>query len=251
MANDYFSSQSSAYRKFRPSYPRELFDFLASCLPQQALIWDCACGNGQATEAWSGDGISVIGSDLSRAQLACTDPNSAHLYLQALAEAVPLADRSVDLVTVAQALHWFDFERFYSEVHRVLKPGGLFAAWTYSFLTVTPQLGSALDREVQHFYHQVVGPYWPPERRWVDQEYASIPFPFSLVEAPTFSLKLNWNLAQVIGYLSSWSAVALYREANKHDPMPEVKRRLQALWGEPQRSRQLNWRLSLRLGRAD
>ena len=249
MPKDYFSTQADAYKQFRPTYPAALFDFLARDLAPDALVWDCATGNGQAALALGDCVGAVVASDQSSAQLVNAGRGDSVHYVQALAEAVPLADRSVDLVTVAQALHWFEFEAFYREATRVLKPGGLLAAWTYSFLSVSPQLGADLDTAVRDFYHNVIGTYWPPERRWVDEQYRSIPFPFAAVTAPEFAIEVEWDLPSVLGYMSSWSAVQRYKDDVLRDPLPTLAASLAPLWGEPQTVRRLRWPLNLRLGR--
>ena len=251
MSNDYFSTQSTAYKQYRPTYPTELFDFLRGHLGPDAVVWDCATGNGQAAMAFSGAVGAVVATDQSYAQLARTMPAKAVHYVQALAEAAPLPSASVDLVTVAQALHWFDFDGFYREAKRVLKPGGLIAVWTYSFLSVSPQLGAGIDAAVRWFYYDVIGPYWPAERRWVDDQYRSIPFPFTEVTSPGFAIETAWGLATLLGYIGSWSAVQRYKDGRGHDPVPQLGARLAPLWGAPGAARRLSWPLRLRVGRAD
>lgn len=249
MAKDYFSAQSGAYRQFRPGYPASLFEFLLGALPAHACIWDCATGNGQAAVAIGAHAATVVATDQSRAQLAhATEAAGVH-YVEALAEATPLRTGSIDLVTVAQALHWFDFEPFYGEVRRVLKPGGLFAAWTYSFLSVSAQLGADIDRAIRAFYHDVIGPYWPPERRWVDERYRSIPFPFESMPTPAYTIEVAWNLEALLGYVSSWSAVQRYKDDRGRDPVPLLRARLAPLWEDPAVEQRLEWPLDLRLGR--
>ncbi len=249
MPRDYFSAQSDAYRRFRPTYPAALFDFLSRDLPQGAAVWDCATGNGQAAAALSRHAAIVVATDQSGAQLARAATARGVYYAKALAEAAPLARGSMDLVTVAQALHWFDFERFYAEVRRVLKPGGLLAAWTYSFLSVSPQLGAEADAAIRAFYHDVIGAYWPPERRWVDEHYRTIPFPFTPLPAPEFSIDISWDLDALLGYVSSWSAVQRYKDARGRDPVPALRARLATVFGDPASRRRLAWPLDLRLGR--
>ena len=251
MSKDYFSSQAALYQQFRPHYPDTLFAFLTAGLKPGALVWDCATGNGQAALGLARCETieALIASDQSDAQLAQAQDHPRVHYVQAMAEQVPLADHSVDLVTVAQALHWFEFDAFYREVKRVLKADGLFAAWTYSFLSVTPQLGTDLDAAIRQFYRDVIGAYWPPERRWVDQHYRAIPFPFVDVAVPEITIDVAWNLPMVLGYMSSWSAVQLYKDDRQHDPMPEFAARLTPLWGEPERIRKLRWPLGVRVGR--
>ena len=201
MPNDYFSTQSDAYKHYRPAYPNALSIFLLQRFGEDAMVCDCATGNGQAALALSRHAMAVVATDQSRAQLAHAPRADNVHYVQAIAEAIPLANDSVDLVTVAQALHWFDFDSFYAEVRRVLKPNGRIAAWTYSFLSVSPQLGADLDDAVRWFYHDVIGPYWPSERRWVDDQYRSIPFPFIDIDTPSFTIEVDWDLPAILGYI--------------------------------------------------
>ena len=250
MNNDYFSSQADTYRRFRPSYPERLIDFLSNELHNDSLIWDCATGNGQAAMQFD-QRFKIVATDQSSSQLSHRSFSSNILYAQAKSEHAPFSDRSVSLVTVAQALHWFNFDAFYREVRRVLRPGGIIAAWTYSFLSASPQLGSDIDECVRSFYYGVVGGYWPPERRWVDQLYETIPFPFDNIQVPGFYLDLSWDLTELVGYLSSWSSVAQYIKANKTDPMPDLQRQLTQLWGDPQVKKTMKWKLGLRVGRND
>jgi SAM-dependent methyltransferase len=250
MKKDYFSTQADAYRTFRPGYPEVLFGTLCREIPTGATAWDCATGNGQAAVMLAEHVGRVVASDQSARQLAHATPHDRVAYVRAYAEAMPLADRSVDLVTVAQALHWFDFDRFYDEVRRVLKPGGLIAAWTYSFLSVTPQLGAGVDRVVRWFYHDIVGPYWPPERRWVDEQYRTIPFPFDPVDLPCCAIDVEWDMAAVVGYIRSWSATERCAAATGSDPVRLLVDRLEKVWGEPEQTRRLRWSLGLRCGRA-
>ena len=249
MQKDYFSTQSESYKLYRPEYPDKLFTFLTEHLPSDAVIWDCATGSGQAAVALRRYAGTIVASDQSRAQLAnAPRENSVH-YVQALAEAMLLASHTIDLVTIAQALHWFDFERFYAEVRRVLKPTGRIAAWTYSFLSVPPQLGADIDAAVRWFYNDMIGPYWPIERRWVDDHYRSIPFPFSDLDTPSFVIEVDWDLRATLGYIGSWSAVQRYKDAESIDPVELLAARILPLWGEETSVRRLRWNLALRLGR--
>jgi len=248
MAKDYFSQQSHSYLKYRPTYPPELFQYLSKYLKPGELVWDCATGNGQAAMCFD-EGLSVIATDQSIEQLKNRPTTSSVLFSQALAEKAPIKDKSVSLITVAQALHWFDFEEFYREVSRVLKPGGMIAAWTYSFLSASPQLGRMIDECVRRFYCDVIGPYWPEERRWVDEFYVTIPFPFQQVEAPSFYIPLSWDLEDLIGYVSSWSAVSEYKKIIGADPVPQLIEELRSVWGHHKVRRDIRWRLGLRVGR--
>jgi SAM-dependent methyltransferase len=161
----------------------------------------------------------------------------------ALAEQTPLADRSVDLVVVAAALHWFDLERFYSEVRRVMTPDGVLAAWAYSLLSA----GAEVDSDLQTFFSETVGPYWPPERRWVDRGYRGLPFPFARLEAPRFEMEAAWSLEDLAGYLGTWSAVKRFRAASGKDPVPPLIEKLRRAWGKGRR--RVVWPLHLLVGR--
>ena len=248
MNKDYFSNQALAYKTFRPHYPVALFDFLRGQLDGPAVILDCATGNGQAAIGLADKNIHVIGTDISISQLV-NAPNHAEVgWLQARVEQLPIKTQSIDLITIAQALHWFDFELFYKEAHRILKPQGLIAAWTYSLLAVCPKLGQPIEQVIRWFYHEVVGKYWPAERRWVDDEYRSIMFPFTEIATPEFAIEISWDRDALIGYISSWSAVQLYESTVGESPMPLLESRLTDIWPAPDHTVSFSWPLSLRIG---
>ncbi len=243
--DDPFSRGTDAYREFRPHYPAELFDWLAEAAPARGLAWDCAAGSGQATAGLAARFVRVLASDRSVGQLSEAPPRQNVQALAALAEAAPLASGTVHLVTVAQALHWFDTERFYAEVRRVAAPGALVAVWCYDLLRFDP----VLDRRIDHLYHDEVGEYWPAERRLLEAGYRTLPFPFSELAAPPFEMTAPWRLAHLLGYLSTWSAAKRYRAATGEDPIARAAPDLTALWGDPARERRASWALSLRVGR--
>jgi SAM-dependent methyltransferase len=185
----------------------------------------------------------VIAVDGSVSQLVRALPAVGVQYVAGLAERLPLRAGCAELVTAAQAAHWFDFERFYAECRRVLRPGGLVAAWTYEKFHVDP----ALDAVVDHFYVDVVGRFWPPERRYVEARYRNLPFPLDEEPAPAFTLVTEWNLDQALGYFDSWSAVQRCRDSTGTDPLPALRRALEPHWAG--RLRRLEWPLHLRVGR--
>jgi ubiquinone/menaquinone biosynthesis C-methylase UbiE len=242
---DHFSRQAADYSRHRPGYPDELIAYVASLAPRRTLAVDCATGNGQAAVALAAHFDEVLGVDASDAQLAQAQPHPRVRYERALAEALPVADGQVALVAVAQAIHWFDFDRFHAECRRVLMPGGVLAAWTYTVF----RAGGAIDEVVDRFYEGTVGPYWPPERAWVQQAYRTIPFPWDEVAPPPFRLHTEWTLEQVLGYFASWSAVQQYRaQRGGEDPLPAVERELASVWPVGSTVR-LDWPLYLRVGR--
>jgi SAM-dependent methyltransferase len=241
---DHFSRQSDGYARYRPRYPAALFADLANAAPSTELAWDCATGSGQAAVALAEHFASVAASDASPAQLARAQPHPRVAYLAATSEQVPLADECVDLTVVAQALHWFDLDAFYAEVRRVLRPGGLIAALTYGLHRISPPVDAIVDR----LYTDIVGPYWPEERRHIDAGYASLPFPFEPVTLGSYAMTANWSLSQLLGYLRTWSAVQRYIGARGKDPVAVIEPEIQSAW-DAQPEQQVVWPLIVRCGR--
>ncbi len=242
---DHFSGHAASYAAYRPGYPPELFEFVVSLTPGRALAWDCATGNGQAALSLAQVFEKVIATDASRQQLDEALPHPRVEYRVAPAEDSGLADGSVDLLTVAQALHWFDFDRFYREAHRVLAPGGAIAAWSYNLLRGTPEVSALIDR----LAGEITGAYWPPERRFVDEEYRTIPFAFPEVPAPVFHHRETWNLERLVAYLRTWSSVVRFEAATGEDPVARIAPELAAAWGDPEETRILTWPIFVRAGR--
>lgn len=242
---DHFSGHASAYAKYRPDYPVELFHYLASLTPRKDVALDCATGSGQAALGLAQHFSLVVASDGSVSQLQNAERHPNVAYIGNLAEQPALRDGSVDLVVAAQAAHWFDHQRFFPEVQRVLKSDGALALWTYGLAYVEPQI----DAIVQHFYSDVVGSYWPPERRWVEGAYRDLPFPLRESDAPSFELRLQWDLDSLIGYIGTWSAVQRYRGDKGQDPLLALRAEMAPCWGSPVESRTITWPLHLRVGR--
>ncbi len=241
---DHFSRQSADYARYRPGYPPQLFDFLAASAPGRTLALDCATGSGQAALGLARHFARVLAIDASAAQLAHASSHPRVEYRVATAEQLPVSDGAADLVAAAQAAHWFDFARFHAECRRVLRRGGLVALWTYEKFRVDPPVDAAVDR----FYSEVIGPYWPPERRYVEEGYRTLPFPYQELAAPAFELRLRWDAATTLRYVGTWSAVQRHHDARGVDPMPLLEASLAAAWpggGE----RELRWPIHLRLGR--
>jgi ubiquinone/menaquinone biosynthesis C-methylase UbiE len=222
-----FTTVAREYASFRPGYPPELFAWLARQAPRREAAWDCGCGSGQASTALAEHFSVIHASDVAAEQIAAARPHPRVKYSVAAAEQSGLPAGCVDLVTVAQALHWFDVEAFYAEARRVARPGAVLAVWNYP----RPRIVDAeLDRRFLEFYGGVVGPYWPPERRHIEANYATLPFPFQELPHPEFGLTLHWSLEQLLGYVSSWSATARYRKARGDDPVPQLRASLQDAW---------------------
>jgi SAM-dependent methyltransferase len=243
MAGDHFSGHAADYAKFRPGYPEALFDWIAAQTPGHDLAWDCGCGNGQASLPLAARYRRVAATDFSAEQIAQATPHPKVDYRVAPAEASGLPDRCADLVTIAQALHWFDFDKFYAEARRVLKPGGAIVAWTYQLLRGEPEINARLD----DFYRNTLGPHWPPERKWVDLAYRGLPFPFEEIAAPAFEIRLRWSLADLVAYVGTWSATRRCIQAEGRDPMPALRARLAPVWGAGER--EIVWPIAVKAGR--
>ena len=244
--HDHFSSVANRYADFRPHYPAELFDYLATLAPRNSLVWDCACGNGQATLDLARRFDRVIATDASREQIASATPHPKVEFRVAPAEQSGLPDESVGLITVAQALHWFDLERFYTEARRVLSLGGVLTAWAYGINQVE---GDDVNQLVQDFYTNTVGSYWPPERKLVEEGYRTISFPFGEITPPAFHMEAHWTLDQLLGYFSTWSATSRFIKATGRNPLESLSVELLRLWGDASSPRLIVWPLSLRIGR--
>ncbi|MDZ4674149.1 MAG: class I SAM-dependent methyltransferase, partial [Gemmatimonadota bacterium] len=228
----------------RPRYPDALFSWLAAVAPGRSLVWEPGAGSGQASVGLAGYFDHVVATELSAEMLERAEAHPRVAYSVGVAEASGLPDHSVDLVAVAQALHWFDLDRFYTEVRRVLVPDGVLAAWSYGVLQLQ---GPEVNRVFQNFYTAIAS-WWPPERRHVEDGYRSIPFPFAALEHPPFQMMVRWPLDSLLGYCRSWSAVVRARKDNQPDPVEALESRLAPLWGDRGEHRIVSWPLSVRAG---
>jgi SAM-dependent methyltransferase len=244
---DHFSQVAGAYATHRPSYPTALVDFLAPLAPATGLAWDTGCGSGQLSVLLAEQFERVWATDASDEQLARATAHPRVTYRRAPAEASGLADGVVDLATAAQAAHWFDLPSYYAEVRRVTRPGGVIALISYGVMMVAPDV----DAVVRPFYHDVLGAYWPPERRHVDEGYRSLPFPFEELssQVPDLEIRLEWRFADVVGYVGTWSAIWALQRAQGPSPLEAFHRALKRGWGPAERVRTVRWPLALRVGR--
>ena len=242
---NWFNAGGADYARYRPQYPAELAAFLTQMALGRDLALDVGCGSGQLTGQLAAGFSRVLGLDPSIDQLRHASGPANVDYLQANAEYLPVTDASVDLITAAQAAHWFDLPAFYAQVQRVAKPQALLALISYGVL----QLEAGLNECFAHFYTQQIGAYWPPERQLVDSGYATLEFPFSELRAPAFAIELNWDLPALLGYIATWSAVRQAREAGRDQMLAEFAEQMARLWGQPAQVRRLYWPINMRIGR--
>ena len=223
---DNFSRQADIYAKYRPGYPKELFDFIIGHVTHCETAWDCATGNGQTAKQLSVYFKNVVATDISQKQLDNAFPAQNITYLLQPEEQTDFANDSFDLITISQALHWFNFEKFYAEALRVAKPGAWLAAWMYSLLRISP----VVDAIIEHYHFETLGNYWDKERKYVDADYATIPFPFTGIETPVFSITYYWTLEELEGYFNTWSALQKYIVAHNDSPVPVLIRQVRPHW---------------------
>ena len=242
---DHFSTQSDDYARYRPRYPDALFQYLHSLCSSDELAWDCACGSGQATISLAKYFKRVIATDISSAQIEKAKVSRNTEYKVSSAECSGLDSQSLDLIVVAQALHWFDFDLFYNEASRVLKPDAILAVISYQL----PRISTELDALIDHFQQNIVGNYWPPQRVYVDSAYGDIPFPLLELPSPNLKMEDDWTLNQLLGYLRSWSAVVYFEKEKGLNPLDLIHTELYKLWGERDSPRHLSWPLTLRIGK--
>ncbi len=242
---DLFSGHASDYSRYRPTYPGSLFSWLSDIAPQHEQAWDCATGNGQAALALVPYFKRIAATDLSEQQIAEAPRDERIRYSVATAEKSGLPDQSVDLITVAQAFHWFDQQAFFKEAERVLKPGGILAIWCYSLNYVT----APVDRILRDFYNGELQSYWDPERALVDEHYRSVELPFTRLPAPDFRMETHWGLEDYLGYLKTWSGVKKFQKTKGFDPIEQMRPLFAQAWGDPKDKRTVHFPLGLKVSR--
>ena len=223
---DNFSVHSDLYAAFRPTYPDELYNFLLSLTSTKQAAWDCGTGNGQVARGLSKYFDKVFATDISAQQISNAYKSDNIFYSLSPAEKTSFANDSFDLVTVAQAIHWFDFDAFYGEVKRTIKPRGVLAVIGYGLFKMHPDI----DKIVNHFYDTIIDSYWDKERKYIDENYTTIPFPFKEIKSPELSIQFEWTLEQLVGYLNTWSAVQHYIKANNNNPIDSIYPELQKIF---------------------
>jgi SAM-dependent methyltransferase len=242
---DHFSARAADYARYRPSYPPALAAWLAGLAPARELALDCGCGAGQLSVLLADVFARVVATDASAEQIRAAKPHARVEYRVARAEEPVLPAASADLLTVAQSAHWFDLDAFYAQARRVLKPSGVVALVTYGVIVAEGAVGRVLDA----FYHDVLGGFWPPERRHVETGYRALPFPFEEIAAPDFAMRARWSRDELLGYVDTWSAVRALEAAQGRGACERFAEALCAAWGDPGARREIRWPLSLRVGR--
>ena len=242
---DHFSKHAQTYAQYRPKYPEEIYAYLAALTSKHSLAWDCGTGNGQAAVGLAKYFDKVYATDASAEQISRAIGHPNVEYHVEPAENVSLPDSAVDLVTVAVAVHWFNFDEFYREVRRVLKPNAILAVWTYSFTEVSPEF----DVLVKRYYYDVLNGYWPERIHYLEEEYKTLPFPFEEIVSPSFVMKATWDLNQYAGFLDSWSATQRYKEQKGSHPLEAIWDQFTAAWGNENEQRLVCWPLHFRIGK--
>jgi len=240
---DYFSEDSEEYSRFRPKYPAELFFYLSSVSKHHLKAWDCATGSGQSAVPLSDYFSEVIATDASETQIKNTEKKQGIKYQVATAENSNIEENSIDLITVAQALHWFNIDAFSNEANRVLKDKGIISVWAYNLLSVQ----NDIDEIIFYLYNTVLGEYWTKERKLVENGYKGVQLPFKEMETPTFNMLAKWDLSQLIGYLCTWSATKRYQKKMKVNPVEKIHDEISEIWGTSEKVLLVKWPLSIRL----
>jgi SAM-dependent methyltransferase len=241
---DLFSRSADGYARFRPKYPATLFDWLAEVTPARGLCVDVGTGSGQSAVELGERFARVVALDPSEAQLAKATPHARVTYRRGEAEATGVEAASTDLVAASQAFHWFDHPRFYDEVRRIARPGGIVAVWCYGIDSINPEVDAVVDE----LYTGYLGSSWEPERRLVERLYRDVPFPFEELAPPRFEMHAEWGLEHLVGYIETWSALGTYRRNHGDDPMKTIIPKLEAAWGDAER-RVVTWPVGMRVGR--
>ena len=241
---DNFSTQPDKYAKYRPTYPPDLFAFLNLNVQDKQNAWDCGTGNGQVAYELARVFDNVFATDISQSQIDHALQADNISYSVQPAEKTNFGNNLFDLIVVAQAIHWFDFGRFYTEVKRTAKNNALLCVVGYGKLKISRQI----DNAIADFYYNVIGTYWDKERRYIDENYKTIPFPFDEIQTPDFVNEQYWALEHLIGYLNTWSAVKHFIKQNNYNPIGKLQKDIEQLWGNKQ-IRQVHFPLLLRIGR--
>lgn len=242
---DHFSAQAFEYSKYRPKYPEELFQYLSSLTNEHELAWDCACGNGQASVSLADYYQKIIATDASSTQIEHAISHPKITYKIVTAENSGLKTHSADLITVATAIHWIDTDKFYPEVRRILKPGGIIAVWNYTDTNITPEI----DKLMNYFTHTLLKDDWPPENQKMWNFEESVDFPFERIKNPKFYLEAVWSMQDYMNFLYTWSAVQKHIKTHNVNPVDLIKEELKKLWGDENEQKKVSSDLKIKIAR--
>jgi len=243
---DNFSKQANAYAKYRPTYPQELYDFILSKVEQKETAWDCGTGNGQAAKELAKHFKKVFATDISEKQIQNANKAENIFYSVQSAEQTNFSNDTFDLVTVSQALHWFDVSRFYAEVKRVAKPNAWISVWMYSLANISPEIDKFIN--IEH-YKKTLGSYWDYERKFVDDNYTTLPFSFKEIQCPIFQMKFEWTLNELEGYLNTWSALQKFITQHSYNPVDKLMEDIKPFW--KQEKMQVVFPVYMRMGQIE
>ena len=241
---DNFSNIAETYARYRPLFPAALYEYIVNLCEHKVAAWDCGTGNGQVAMELCNHFQRVYATDISQNQIDNAFWDDKITYQVESAEDCSFPDRSFDLIMVAQALHWFEFDKFYAQVKRTLKPKGHIAIIAYGLI----EIDESIDQIISELYKNTLAGFWDPERKFIDEQYKTIPFPFKEVDSPSFSIELEWSLEQLIGYLHTWSAVQHYEKANKTHPIKLIQDKLKKAWGKDAKKK-IQFPVYMRLGK--
>lgn len=245
MSKDLFSKQASIYAKYRPGYPLDLIEHILSYVPSKEIAWDCATGNGQAANLLTPHFKKIFATDISEKQIQHAIQHPSIIYSVSSGEKTDFSDDQFDLITVAQAYHWFQFKEFSMEATRVSRSGAVVAVWGYGLLQADEP---ALNQLIRYYYRDIMGQYWDPERKFVDEEYRTIPFYFDELPSARFEERVSWSFADFIGYLNTWSSLQHYMRINAMNPVEDFSKSIRKFW-EKNETLKFSFPLFLRMGK--
>ena len=241
----YFDFSSDVYSKGRPTYPPELYLWLSNQVKNQQCVWDCACGTGQVSIDLAAYFEQVEATDISESQIAEAIPHRKVNYKVSPSEVCEYPDQHFDAICVGQALHWFDLEKFWPEVKRTLKPGGIFACWGYSWLSVCPEIDDIINSQIM----SKLKPHWPAQNRTLWNQYDDVTFPLEMLDVPEFELTFKWNAYRLFDYMQTWSAIRALEHEDATQVLADAWDAIIKVWQEPLEKREVTIPFFVKAGR--
>jgi SAM-dependent methyltransferase len=242
---DLFSDQPELYAAARPKYPKNIYEFIASCVNTKERAWDCGAGNGQASIALAEYFSEVYATDISNQQITHAIAKNNVFYSVESAEKTNFPSNYFDAVIVAQALHWFELNCFWSEVKRVLKKGGIFSAWGYTEFSISPEIDIVLKQEI----FDIIKSYWNPRINLLRNGYRNIDFPFEPIQVPLITMKIWWTLPELLAYMHTWSATRQCMQKQGTKFFEALSDKLLSVWGKSEEKREITMNFHIIAGR--